>query len=59
LTSLVALGQVGIVLALEVSRLARRTATGNGCWLRLTDTRWPTLMASTIPACSTTGSPSA
>jgi DNA invertase Pin-like site-specific DNA recombinase len=35
LTSLVGLGQVGIVLALEVSRLARSNTTGIGCWI------WP------------------
>ena len=32
LTTLVGLGQVGIVLALEVSRLAGTTPTGTGCW---------------------------
>ncbi len=54
----VALGQVGIVLALEVSRLAR----DNAAWYRLWT--WPgyatpsspTLMASTTRRCSTTGS---
>ena len=53
----VALGQVGIILALEVSRLAR----DNAAWYRLLDlagaaTRWsPTPTASIIPVCSTTG----
>jgi DNA invertase Pin-like site-specific DNA recombinase len=32
LTTLVALGQVGIVLGLEVSRLAGTTPIGTGCW---------------------------
>ena len=53
----VALGQVGIILALEASRLAR----DNAAWYRLLDlagpaTRWsPTPTASTTRACSTTG----
>src|SRR4051812_48020839 len=32
LAAQVGLGQVGIVLALEVSRLAATTPTGTGCW---------------------------
>jgi hypothetical protein len=54
----VALGQVGIILALEVSRLAR----DNAAWRRLLDLAgmcepWSaTPTASTTAGCSTTGS---
>ena len=53
----VALGQVGIILALEVSRLARDNAPGTGSWTWPGyATRWsPTPTASTIRRCSTTG----
>ena len=53
----VALGQVGIILALEASRLAGITRRGTGCstWPGCA-TRWsPTPMASTIRRCSATG----
>ena len=58
LTAEVALGQVGIVLGLEVSRLARNNAD----WYRLLDlcgadrhAARPTRTASMTRACSTTG----
>ena len=48
----VALGQVGIILALEASRLARDNAPGTGCWTWPgSATPWsPTPTAFTIPA---------
>ena len=54
----VALGQVGIILALEVSRLARDNAPGTGSltWPGYATPWSPTPTASTTRRCSTTGS---